>query len=110
MLSVTGNALQGKWIPIERGDCMSKLRRIILDVLKPHQPGGLEFSGGLADHLDDCRVRLKVEERDEKTESVTVEVTGADIDFEAVAAKIAEMGGSIHSVDEVEVDPEAPPP
>jgi hypothetical protein len=84
---------------------MAKLRRIVLDVLKPHQPGGVEFCAALADHLGDCRVRLDVEERDEKTESVAVEVTGDNIDFIAVTAKINEMGGSVHSVDEVEVDP-----
>ena len=84
---------------------MAVLRRIILDVLKPHQPGVVEFSGALAEALDGCRVRLKLEERDEKTESVTVEVTGAVVDFDAVTAKINEMGGSVHSVDEVEVDP-----
>ena len=84
---------------------MARLRRIVLDVLKPHQPGGVEFAGALADHLGDCSVRLEVEERDEKTESVAVEVAGADIDFDAVTAKINEMGGSVHSVDEVEVDP-----
>jgi len=86
---------------------MAKLRRIVLDVLKPHEPGVVEFAGILADHLADCRVRLEVEERDEKTESVTVEVTGGDINFEDLAAGITEMGGSVHSVDEVEVDPGA---
>ena len=84
---------------------MAKLRRIILDVLKPHQPGALEFASALADSLDGCRVRLQVEERDEKTESVTVEVTGKEVEFMAVTAKINEMGGSVHSVDEVEVEP-----
>lgn len=84
---------------------MAHLRRIVLDVLKPHEPGGVEFAAALSDHLESCRVRLEVEERDEKTESVTVEIAGPDIDMVAVAAKINEMGGSIHSVDEVEVDP-----
>ena len=84
---------------------MAVLRRVILDVLKPHQPGVVEFSDGLAEALNDCRVRLKVEERDEKTESVTVEVAGPSVDIEAVTAKINEMGASVHSVDEVEVDP-----
>ena len=84
---------------------MAKLRRLVLDVLKPHQPGGVEFSLALADGLAGCGVKLQVEERDEKTESVTVEITGAVVDFEAVTARIAEMGGSVHSVDEVEVDP-----
>jgi hypothetical protein len=90
-----------------RGDeGMAKLRRIVLDVLKPHQPGVLEFSAALADSLDGCRIRLQVAERDEQTESVTVEVTGEEVEFEAVTVKINEMGGSIHSIDEVEVDPD----
>lgn len=84
---------------------MAKLRRIVLDVLKPHQPEVLDFAAALADSLDGCGVRLTVEERDEKTESVTVEVTGEEVKFEAVIAKINEMGGSIHSVDDVEVEP-----
>lgn len=85
--------------------CVSYLKRIVLDVLKPHQPNGLEFSRALSDALDGCRIRLRVEEMDEKTESVTLEITGEDVDFEAVSAKIADMGGSIHSIDEVEVEP-----
>ena len=84
---------------------MAVIRRIILDVLKPHQPGVVEFSGDLAEALHGCRVRLRVEERDEQTESVTVEVTGPAVDIKAVTAKINEMGGSVHSIDEVEVDP-----
>ena len=83
---------------------MAILRRIILDVLKPHQPGVVEFSGALTEALHGCRVRIRVEERDEKTESITVEVTGPAVDFEAVTTKINEMGGSVHSIDEVEVD------
>ncbi len=89
---------------------MSNLKRIVLDVLKPHQPNGLEFSRSLSDALGGCRVRLKVEEMDEKTESVTLEITGDNVDFEAVSAKIADMGGSIHSIDEVEVEPGSPRP
>lgn len=85
---------------------MARLRRIVLDVLKPHQPGILEFSTDLVARLDGCRVRLQLEERDEKTESVTVEVTGEQVEFEAVTTKIQEMGGSIHSVDEVDVEPD----
>lgn len=84
---------------------MVVLRRIILDVLKPHQPGVVEFSAALVEALHGCSVRLKVEERDEKTESVTVEVAGPEVDIEAVTAKINEMGASVHSVDEVEVNP-----
>lgn len=89
---------------------MSNLKKIVLDVLKPHHPTGLEFSMALSDSLGGCRIRLKVEEMDEKTESVMVEITGDNVDFEAVSAKISDLGGSIHSIDEVEVEPETPQP
>ena len=89
---------------------MSKLTRIVLDVLKPHQPNGLDFSRALADELTNCRVRLMVDEVDDKTESVVLEVTGADLDFEVLSGKIAEIGGSVHSIDEVEVESGTAPP
>ncbi len=89
---------------------MSNLKRIVLDVLKPHRPSGLEFAGALADALEGCRVRLMVDEVDEKTESVILDITGENIDFEAASAKITELGGSVHSVDEVEVEPEGAQP
>ena len=85
---------------------MPTLKRIVLDVLKPHQPNGLEFSRAVAGALVDCRVRLKVEGVDEKTESVVLEITGTNIDFEAVLEKIADIGGSVHSIDEVEMESE----
>jgi hypothetical protein len=83
---------------------MALVKRLILDVLKPHQPNALEFCQGIANNATGCRVRVTVEEVDEKTDTLKVVIEGADIDFESVQQAITDMGASLHSIDEVEVD------
>ncbi len=82
---------------------MVSIKRIVLDVLKPHQPNALEFSRVIAAAGTDYRVRLTVIEMDENTETLQIEVSGNNIDLESVQSAISEMGGSLHSIDEVEV-------
>jgi hypothetical protein len=82
---------------------MSKTLRLVLDVLKPHQPNALEFSLALANLEADYRVNLTVTEVDKKTESTIVTIEGADIHFDDIKVAIEKMGASVHSIDEVEV-------
>ncbi len=82
---------------------MVSIKRIVLDVLKPHQPNALEFARVIAGAGADYRVRLTVIEMDENTETLQIEVSGNNIDLESVQSAISEMGGSLHSIDEVEV-------
>jgi hypothetical protein len=83
---------------------MTCIKRLILDVLKPHHPNALEFAAALAEVGEQMRIKLRVEAVDEKTESATVIIEDENIDFEAISTRIAELGGSIHSIDEVEVE------
>ncbi len=87
----------------EDSEIMVSVKRIVLDVLKPHLPNALEFSRTIAGLGCDYRVHLTVIELDEKTETLQVVVQGSAIDFDAVQTSINSMGGSIHSIDEVEV-------
>lgn len=86
---------------------MAPVKRIVLDVLKPHQPNALDFSEAIAEVGDDYQVRLTVIEMDEKTETLQIEVKGSAIDFKGIQTSITNMGGSLHSIDEVEVQSEA---
>jgi hypothetical protein len=86
---------------------MVTVKRIMLDVLKPHQPNALEFSQAIARVGDDYRVCLTVIEMDENTETLQLEVEGSSIDLDAVESAITSMGGSLHSIDQVEVQNEA---
>ena len=82
---------------------MVNLKRIMLDVLKPHQPNSLEFSRVIAGIGEGYRVCLTVLEMDENTETLQLEVESSAIDFAAVESAITSMGGSLHSIDQVEV-------
>ncbi len=88
---------------------MASIKRIVLDVLKPHQPNALEFAQAIAQLGADYRVRLQVEEVDEKTESTVLTIEGEALDFARIEDTIAAMGGSLHSIDEVEVSGSLPP-
>ena len=82
---------------------MVTLKRVVLDVLKPHQPDALAFCSDLALLGADYRVSLNVEEMDENTQTVRLEIRGAAIDLAPIEAAIADMGASVHSLDQVEV-------
>ena len=82
---------------------MTRIRRLVLDVLKPHQPSVLELGRLLAEQ-DELRVKLTVVEIDDKTETLQIELTGTDIDFDRVQEAIRQLGASLHSIDEVEVE------
>lgn len=81
---------------------MTYVKRLVLDILKPHTPNVLEFTRLLAAQ-GDLRVRLAVLEMDDKTETLQVEIEGEAIDFERIQQAITESGASLHSIDEVEV-------
>lgn len=82
---------------------MVSVKKVVLDVLKPHQPNALEFSQAIAKVGTDYHVHLTVLEVDENTETLQIEIEGNAIDFDAIQASINDLGGSLHSIDEVEV-------
>ena len=82
---------------------MTRIRRLVLDVLKAHQPSVLDF-GSLLARQNGLYVKLTVVEIDDKTETLRIEITGQDIDFQQVRDAIDGFGASLHSIDEVEVE------
>lgn len=82
------------------------VKRLVLDVLKPHHPNALEFSRIIAEVGSDYQVTVTVNEVDEKTETLQVIIEGTAVDFDAIQIAINNLGGSLHSIDEVEVHSE----
>ena len=77
------------------------IRRLILDVLKPHKPNVVEVSEALS-HLEGVEgVNIIINEIDQKVENAKVIVAGSSISFEAIRKKLEEFGATIHSIDEV---------
>lgn len=77
------------------------IRRLILDVLKPHSPSVVELSEVLS-HLEGVEgVNIIIYEIDQQVENAKVVIAGNGIDFGGIKKKLEEMGATIHSVDEV---------
>jgi hypothetical protein len=83
---------------------MVHITRIVLDVLKPHSPNALEFTRAIAEKMPGCRIKLTVTAMDEKTETVVLIAEGENVLFQIISEVIGSLGGSIHSIDEVEVE------
>jgi hypothetical protein len=79
------------------------IKKVVLDVLKPHQPAIPEFATRIVSCNGANRVNVSLAEIDQNTESIKVLVEGSDINLETIRSCIEEMGATIHSIDEVEV-------
>ncbi len=80
---------------------MTGIKRLVLDVLKPHQPSIIELSKSLASLKHVTGVNLSLQEVDTQTENVKITVEGVNLDFDDVQRVIEDMGAVIHSIDEV---------
>ncbi len=80
---------------------MSDIKRLVLDVLKPHHPSIIELSKRLGLLNGVTGVNCTLEEVDQETESIKITIEGTAIDFALVEQAITESGAVIHSVDSV---------
>ncbi|AJF62001.1 TPA: DUF211 domain-containing protein [Candidatus Woesearchaeota archaeon] len=80
---------------------MSKIRLLVLDVLKPHEPSIMRIATALSDLEGVDGADITVYEIDSKVENVKVTLQGKDIDFAQVKEIMEENGASIHSIDKV---------
>jgi hypothetical protein len=85
----------------ERAAERATITKLVLDVLKPHQPSIVEFAVALTKVKGVERVDSSVVEVDAETETIKVVVEGKDLEVEAIAEKIRDLGGVVHSVDAV---------
>jgi hypothetical protein len=81
-----------------------EIRKLVLDVLKPHQPPLPQFASFLGDLECLSTVDISLVEMDERTESLKVILIGNKIDFDTLKNHMAEQGAVIHSVDQVLVE------
>jgi hypothetical protein len=80
---------------------MSQIKRLVLDVLKPHEPTNVEVASAIGDIEDVDGVNLSLYEVDQQTENVKITVEGANVNFDLVLQTIENLGGVVHSVDEI---------
>jgi hypothetical protein len=81
---------------------MSSIRRLVLDILKPHEPPVIELTKRLADIDGIDGVNSSLIEVDEEVKNVKITIEG-EFDEEPVREVVENAAGSIHSIDEVAV-------
>ncbi|MCU4743174.1 DUF211 domain-containing protein [Halobacteria archaeon AArc-m2/3/4] len=80
---------------------MAPIRRLVLDVLKPHDPGVVTFATQVNEVERVDAVTSTVVEVDENVKTIRVTIEGTDLDFEAIRTEIEDLSASIHSIDQV---------
>lgn len=80
------------------------LSKIVLDVLKPHEPSLIEFCRELVKERGLEKVSVIAVEMDSATESLKMTVEGTDINYNKLEEVIKKLGAAIHSVDEVIIE------
>ena len=77
------------------------VRRLVLDVLKLHDPSIVSFATALEQVKGVSAVNCTLVEIDAKTENLKVVIEGSNMDYDLISETINELHGSIHSIDQV---------
>ncbi|SNZ17979.1 hypothetical protein SAMN06269185_3187 [Natronoarchaeum philippinense] len=80
---------------------MAPLRRLVVDVLKPHSPPLDEFAGHLGEVESVAAVTATLIELDKEVQNVEITFEGQDLDADTIEAAVEEFGGTVHSIDQV---------
>ncbi|MHA1410312.1 MAG: DUF211 domain-containing protein [Candidatus Odinarchaeia archaeon] len=77
------------------------LKRVVLDVLKPHSPQLTDLAALISQVDGVTGVNISLIEVDADTESVKITIVGPSLDYKQIKKKIEEAGAAIHSIDQV---------
>jgi hypothetical protein len=80
---------------------MAPVRRLVVDVLKPHDPPLLEFARRAGDVEGVEGVSASLIELDNEVQNVKLTFEGETLDFDDIEATVERLGGTVHSVDQV---------
>jgi hypothetical protein len=79
---------------------MIKMRRLVLDVVKPQEPSIIEFASALSSLKGIDGVNVSLIEAERKVENVRITLEGKEMNITDTMNTIEKLGGAIHSIDE----------
>jgi hypothetical protein len=79
---------------------VSNIRRLVLDVLKPHEPSIIDLAQQLSNLEGVDAANISIYEIDRKVENAKITVQGNNIIYDKVLKVIQDNGGAVHSIDE----------
>lgn len=79
------------------------IRRIVLDVLKLHEPNLVELAV-LIEEIDEVEgVNVTLVEIDTKTENIKLVIEGKNLSYPKILEKLESLRAAVHSIDQVVV-------
>gem|GEM_PF-231082 len=82
------------------------IRKLVLDVVKPHEPGIIEVADAVSKLDGVKKVEVEVRDYDSNIERLRLIVEGDDLDEDDIMELIKYYGGNVASVDGVTVESE----
>lgn len=80
---------------------MVNVRRLVLDLLKPHDPDVVTFAESVAGCEGVAGVNGVLLETDKEVQNVKLTIEGDSIPVGVIHETIRDLGGTVHSIDEV---------
>ena len=80
---------------------MAEIRRLVLDVLKPHHPSIIEMADRISVAKGVMGVICTVWDMDQETQKIKITIEGNTIDYQSVTDAIQQVGAVVHSIDSV---------
>ena len=78
-----------------------KIRRLVLDVMKPHEPSIISLAQQLGNAKGISGVDITVVGVDRRVESARITLEGDNINYEKIKKIVEDNGGTIKSMDKV---------
>ncbi len=80
---------------------MAHIKRLVIDILKPYEPSSIEFAQELSELSGVKGVNATLLETDNEVQNIKLTIEGKKIDHEEVTQAIENLGGSVHSIDQI---------
>ncbi|MFB6267288.1 MAG: DUF211 domain-containing protein [Halodesulfurarchaeum sp.] len=80
---------------------MAPVRRVVYDVLKPHEPEMRTFVERIASVDGVSAADASLVEIDQEVQNIMVTVDGDDLPPDTIEETIEDLGGTVHSVDRI---------
>lgn len=79
------------------------VRRLVFDLLKPHDPDVVRIAKAVVTIPGVDGVNATLLETDREVQNVKLTIEGSDVPPDRVEATIEDLGGTVHSIDQVVV-------
>jgi len=79
------------------------VKKLVLDVVKPHNPNIVDMAEGLSELKGVEKVDIDVQDYDSTIERLKVIIEGEDLDYDEIVKVIRYYGGNVASLDGVTV-------